>query len=93
MKMKRIYCHTNLDLFNEEWPKELPEIPRKGDEIQSIIRHGQFRLTLTVVAVRWSYSHTGYFPKIELHTSANTSIKSFYEGYAPAVGKNVGAFI
>lgn len=91
--MPRIYCHTNLDLFNEEWPTELPELPREGDEIESMTKHGFFRLSLRVNAVRWRYTHTGYFPHIELHDRMSRSIGAFYKWYAPLVGKSVLAFI
>ena len=30
-----VHCHTNLDLANEQWPRNLPAVPRVGDEIES----------------------------------------------------------
>ncbi len=38
-----ITCKTNLDLFNEVWPTELPCRPMKGDYIQSSTEHPQYR--------------------------------------------------
>jgi len=71
----------------------LPEIPREGDEIESMTKHGDFRLSLRVSTVRWVYTHTGYLPKVELHDRMSRSIIGFYEWYAPLVGKSVSAFI
>lgn len=85
MEMKNIRCHTNLDLFNEEWPRELPEIPREGEEIESMTEHGGFRLSLRVVSVRWRYTHTGYFPSIELHDPVSRSINDFQKWYRSMV--------
>lgn len=51
----KVVCRTNLDLFNESWPKELPAIPSVGHTIESKTKHGNFRLELQVVAVTWSY--------------------------------------
>ena len=91
--MKQIYCRTSLDLFNEDWPTHLPEIPREGEIIESKTKHGDFRLSLRVERVRWGYTHTGYVPIVELHDTHSRSIRGFYEWYAPLVGKSVGAFI
>lgn len=33
--MVKINCFTNLDLINEKWPTELPEVPRVDDFIRS----------------------------------------------------------
>jgi hypothetical protein len=104
----QVHCHTNLDLFNEEWPSELPAVPNVGDHIQSRTKHGHFQLELKVCRVTWEYNEnaSAYVPKIELHMSdwmkglpskrkgaANGSITAFYEWYAPLVGRSVGAFI
>ncbi|MBT3298698.1 hypothetical protein HN385_07240 [archaeon] len=97
--MYKVKCHTNLDLFNEEWPTSLPSIPRVGDRIDSIIDHRDFRLSLEVVSVHWKYvsgfsnDTDEYVPYIELHDYRRRSIKEFYEWYAPLVGKTVGSFI
>ena len=93
--MKKISCHTNLDLSQEFWPTELPEIPRIGDRIQSTTVRNKcnFRLCLEVVSVTWRYSSEGYYPEIELHDHMKRSIREFYEWYAPMVGKNVNSFI
>jgi hypothetical protein len=95
--MVQIHCHTNLDLFNEQWPTELPALPRIGDEIESMISHNDFRLSLMVTGVRWRYIDNGidyeYIPYIELHDYRQRSIKEFYEWYAPLVNKSVGYFI
>jgi hypothetical protein len=33
--MIKIFCHTNLDLRDEEWPTELPAVPQVGQRIAS----------------------------------------------------------
>jgi len=38
----KVICKTNLDLFNEKWPVELPCRPMKGDYIISKTRHPQY---------------------------------------------------
>lgn len=38
----KVICHTNLDLFNEEWPAELPVRPVAGDKITSKTKHPQY---------------------------------------------------
>lgn len=106
--MFRVNCHTNLDLHNEQWPTELPAIPRVGDLIESATKHGNFRLRLQVVSVTWEFQDmTGvWIPHIELHMTdfhkllpsrkegaANGSIYAFYEWYAPLVGSSVSAFV
>jgi len=96
--MEKIICRTNLDLWNEEWPTELPRIPIVGEIIESKTIHGDFRLSLKVVAIRWKFfSISGnagvYVPEIELHDYRQRSITEFYEWYAPLVGKSVQYFI
>jgi hypothetical protein len=96
--MMEIHCHTNLDLFNESWPTNLPSIPRVGDSIDSKTIHKDFCLTLKVVAVRWKYSRNNsnsnsYYPVIELHDPHKRSIKEFYEWYAPLVNQRISKFI
>ena len=39
----KVICYTNLDLFNESWPNELPCRPMKGDYIQSKTKHPQYK--------------------------------------------------
>lgn len=91
--MERIHCHTNLDLLNEVWPKELSRVPCVGEEIQSQTNHycrGDFRLSLKVVAVRWEYNNQSmsYIPEIELHNIIkNRTVREFYEWYARITGK------
>ena len=71
----KIQCRTNLDLSHEEWPTELPCVPRVGDCIESKTEHQNgFRLVLEVCSVTWryethsEYAHLGvWFPVIELH--------------------------
>lgn len=106
--MISVICHTNLDLSFERWPDKLPAVPRVGDTIQSKTIHGDFRLSLQVISVRWDYfpSYDDYMPRIELHMTefqkrlpgrregAETgSITAFYEWYAPLVGRTVSSFI
>ncbi len=93
--MINIYCHTNLDLFNEKWPLILPAIPRVGDIIESKTSHGKFKLSLKVVRVTWKCDDDWgkHYPEIELHDRMDRSIKEFFEWYAPLVGKNVSTFI
>lgn len=69
-----VYCRTNLDLANEEWPTNMPAVPNVGDHIQSAVKHGVFQLTLEVVRVTWKQTNSGYsnsgnywYPEIELH--------------------------
>lgn len=106
--MIEVYCRTNLDLRGEQWPEELPEVPRVGDRVQSRTKHGQFQLELEVCAVTWRYGEfqKRWYAEVELHMSsfhrglrskdpevAQGSIKAFYEWYAPAIGSHVSAFI
>ena len=89
-----IHCKTNLDVWNEMWPGNLPAVPRVGDNIESATLHrGMFILTLKVTAVTWKNGRHGYYPEIELHDGQNRSIKEFFEWYAPLVGKSVSSFI
>jgi hypothetical protein len=90
----KVVCHTNLDLFNESWPTDLPTIPQVGHKIESkTYRGNKFRLSLKVVSVRWRYEINSYVPYIELHDYQKRSISDFYKWYAPLVGKSVSSFI
>lgn len=106
--MKTVICFTNLNLFNEEWPKNLPSIPRVGDLIQSKTKHkNNFQLTLEVHNITWKYyencnreniyySKHGWIPVIELHirkTQQNIPLRGWYEWYASFVGQSISAFI
>lgn len=102
--MVRIFCHTNLDLDGEIWPEDLPEVPRRGDWIESGTRwKDNFRLQLEVTSVTWrcveEASQYGtkrtWKPCVELHVPKihNWSIRQFYEWYAPLVGRSVSAFL
>jgi hypothetical protein len=66
----KIICTTNLDLRGEQWPDELPSVPRVGDRIQSATRwkrsSGYFQLELQVVSVTWKKG-LEWVPVIELH--------------------------
>lgn len=69
----KVICRTNLDLRNEEWPDELPEVPRVGDYITSATKRGTFQLELKVVRVTWkkvdswSKPNGEWLPIVELH--------------------------
>lgn len=75
----RIYCRTNLDLRGEQWPTDLPAVPRVGDCIQSATEWKDgFHLELQVVAVTWKCSVAmgftpgslpEWYPEVELHMS------------------------
>ncbi len=75
----RVFCRTNLDLGHEQWPRDLPAVPRVGDCIQSAtVWQGGFRLELQVVSVTWKRSvamgfapgtSPEWYPEIELHTT------------------------
>lgn len=89
----RVHCRTNLDLFNEEWPDELPTVPRVGDYVASNTIHNKgFNLILEVYSVTFRQDLP---PIVELHIKKirGWSISQFYEWYAPLVGKSVSAFI
>lgn len=92
-----MHCITNLDLFNERWPTELPGVPNMGDEIESATTWGGgFKLRLEVVGVRWRHSKGNeWYLEIELHDRNiyRRSIQAFYEWYAPLVGCSVSSFI
>ena len=90
--MRQVHCHTNLDLSSEEWPTELPTVPRLGDQIDSMTIHGDFRLSLMVVGIHWKYDGK-YYPSIELHDHKQRSVREFYEWYAPLVSRSVSSFI
>lgn len=96
--MIKVLCHTNLDLRGEEWPTELPAVPRVGDKIESKTRReGNFSLTLVVVSVIWAYyiREDAYVPEIELHLNKNVfnTITDFYNWYTPKLGTTASAFI
>ena len=98
--MIEILCFTNLALFNEKWPKELPAIPRVGEEIESMTLHAspenyQFRLSLEVCKVRWVFHHHHGVPEVELHICSRqrVSLNEWYDWYAPLVGKTRSYFI
>lgn len=104
-----VYCHTNLDLYNERWPESLPALPSIGQEIESATEWpGGFRLSLKVISVRWIYNYHKdmWLPRIELHMTSfqaqlpcskgewsRGSIMAFYEWYAPKVGRTISSFI
>jgi hypothetical protein len=92
-----IFCHTNLDLRNEEWPTELSAVPQVGQRIESKTARGRFHLVLEVVAVTWTYNFrtSTYFPQVELHLPSKRfkSLTSFYEWYAPIIGSSISSFI
>ena len=104
-----IICYTNLDLFNEVWPTELPCRPMKGDYIQSKTKHPQYKwpeggkpigyvsITLEVHRVTFKQKWPDGTVKcyVELHDKShlNRSINDFYEWYAPIVNKNKSYFI
>lgn len=90
----KVVCHTNLDLMPaEDWPDALPCLPNVGDEIESKMLWGMFRLSLRVVAIRWRFNGVDWTPHIELHCARDWSVKQFFEWYAPKVGKRVESFI
>jgi len=70
-----VYCTTNLDLHNEEWPNFMAAVPNVGDCIQSKTKHGDFQLQLQVASITWKwfekktngFDHSGFYPEIELH--------------------------
>jgi hypothetical protein len=93
----KVYCHTNLDLDNEEWPSELPCLPQVGNLIQSRRERGTLEpLSLAVCRIRWIYSSTegGYVAHIELHIpSIYANLSHFYEFYGRLTGRGKHAFI
>jgi len=91
--MIKVICFSNLDLFNELWPNELPNRPIIGDYIQSQVIHKGGNLILKIVAITWKYGMGYWYLEIELHDRRERSIQEFYEWYAPFVGKSVGYFI
>lgn len=87
----KVFCRTNLDLSNEEWPNDLPAIPSVGDRIQSKTKHGHFQLELQVSSITWrsfnNYNGESYWaPEIELHMT------TFHKGLYPKDNKdgNIG---
>lgn len=97
----KVSCHTNLDLVSEIWPTDLPAAPRVGDKIRSqYVWDNGFQLDLEVVSVTWVYVtkadlSQGYIPMIELHIPSHRAwtIRSFYEWYAPKIGRRVASFL
>lgn len=101
----KVICRTNLDLEHEHWPTELPAVPHVGNLIQSTTNWGGFHLRLEVKRVVWREIETGYtpetrrkewVPEIEMGIPpfiGDTSIRGFYEWYAPKVGRSVAAFV
>lgn len=72
----RVKCQTNLDLNDEQWPDELPSVPRVGEVIQSAtVWPNRFQLELQVVGVTWKKSGGlwcpgEWVPVIELHMAS-----------------------
>ena len=98
----KVHCRTNLDLFNESWPMQLPAVPNVGDHIESSTVRNHFRLTLQVKSIEYKADSNGvWYPEIELHMSdryhrhfdKGWSIVDFYDWYAPKVGKTTSCFI
>ena len=59
--MIKIRCFTNLDQFKREnWPRELPAVPQKGQWMQS-----ESRKKLAIVNTTWCYDGV---LEVELHT-------------------------
>lgn len=62
-----VRCVTALNLRDEEWPKEMPAVPRVGDLVESSTEWGpgKVRLVLQVKSVTWrrtkQYSLCGEF--------------------------------
>ena len=104
-----VLCRTNLDLHNERWPDFMMAIPRIGDEIRSLTRHGDFRLSLEVVKVTWEpreldFKQIAWWPEIELHmtrfqrklpseTGEVGSIRAFYEWYAKLTKTHISNYV
>ena len=91
--MIKMRCHTNLDLLEEIWPKELPERLIVGDFVESQVMHKGGNLILKVVSITWKDYMSEWIMDIELHDRFSRSIREFYEWYAPFVGKDVSSFI
>ena len=101
----KIRCHTNLDLFNEQWPEDLPILPRVGDHIESATEWTlggmKCKLQLAVVRVTWEHSRDIYhyqnnwIPRIELHLPPHRfeNLIEFYAWYGEITGKGKSFFI
>lgn len=93
--MIKVFCKTNLDLYNEEWPTEMAACPAIGDEIRSKTVHkgSGFSLTLQVVQVTWIFvpkgirvPKDGYYPQIELgFTKYHTNLRSSRSAQAGSI--------
>jgi hypothetical protein len=69
----KVICRTNLDLYGEQWPSELPALPNVGDIIESAMRwENDFVLQLQVCCITWIYSKSAlsWIPEIELHMTS-----------------------
>ncbi len=93
--MTKVICRTNLDLWHEQWPTELPGEPQVGDLIESATKHGVFVLRLRVVRRTWQYNDKpgNWSLSVELDDFMGRSVSDFYKWYAPLVGQSVSAFI
>lgn len=68
----KINCRTNLDdiMRREQFPTQLPVVPRVGDKIQSAtVWKDKIQIELEVVAVTWKRNEftSEWEPEVELH--------------------------
>lgn len=81
--MVKIKCRTNLDLLHEEWPTELPEVPRVGDYIESGTKRKGQKLCLKVYSVTWrSYDPwREWYAEVELNLRDGWTVTMLDEWY------------
>ena len=97
----KIACRTNLDLLGEDWPTELPAVPRIGEKIQSKTKRGSFQLYLEVYNVTSKHifnpilHEKEWIPVVELYIPKHKkwSPVQFYKWYASLTGTSVSYFI
>lgn len=86
--MINVHCHSNLDLYNEQWPTQLVCRPNVGDYIPSATKwRNGVQLELMVVRVTHrtavSLPHNGPYLDVELHLPPHRfdNISHFEEWY------------
>ena len=82
--MVPVTCRSNLDLYGEQWPSELPFRPIPGDLIQSrTIRSSGHGLELQVVRVTFRTDGGCWWAEVELHLPPHRfeSLSQFEDWY------------
>ncbi|KKL26992.1 hypothetical protein LCGC14_2389690 [marine sediment metagenome] len=90
--MIKVACHTNLDVYGEIWPNQLPFRPMVGDRIVSQTKRTLTQLVLEIVNItircidplERNAQTNNYYLDIELHLPKNRwqNINEFQKWYS-----------